>query len=84
MTRNPGSEVTKTRIMNVHCTDDCVIVCDLRDVGIPACDGRTENRIYNWSVSDTVGSYVIYFQPTPAGIVVARVLHGSRDHYSIL
>lgn len=30
MTRNPGSEVTKTRIMNVHCTDDCVIV-DLAD-----------------------------------------------------
>jgi hypothetical protein len=26
MTRNPGSEVTKTRIMNVHCTDDCVVV----------------------------------------------------------
>lgn len=34
--------------------------------------------------SFTVGSYVIYFQPTPAGMVVARVLHGSRDHYSIL
>jgi len=34
--------------------------------------------------SFSVGSYVIYFLPTPAGIVVARVLHGSRDHYSIL
>ncbi|MFM9195437.1 MAG: type II toxin-antitoxin system RelE/ParE family toxin [Planctomycetia bacterium] len=34
--------------------------------------------------SFSVGSYVIYFQSTPAGMVVARVLHGSRDHYSIL
>lgn len=34
--------------------------------------------------SFSVGRYVIYFQPTAAGIVVARVLHGSRDHYSIL
>ncbi len=33
--------------------------------------------------SFSVGSYVICFQPTPAGIVVARVLPGSRDHYSI-
>lgn len=34
--------------------------------------------------SFSVGSYVIYFLPTPGGIAVARVLHGSRDHRSIL
>lgn len=34
--------------------------------------------------SFSAGRYVIYFQPTAAGIVVARMLHGSRDHSSIL
>ena len=34
--------------------------------------------------SFSVGSYVIFFRPTNNGIVVARVLHGSRDHYSVL
>ncbi|MFM1904982.1 MAG: hypothetical protein RLZZ440_2882 [Planctomycetota bacterium] len=34
--------------------------------------------------SFSVGSYVIFFRPTTEGIVVARVLHGSRDHYSVL
>jgi toxin ParE1/3/4 len=34
--------------------------------------------------SFSVGSYVIFFQPTRDGILVARVLHGSRDHYSVL
>ena len=32
----------------------------------------------------SVGSYVIFFRPTNDGIEVARVLHGSRDHYSVL
>jgi toxin ParE1/3/4 len=34
--------------------------------------------------SFSVGSYVIFFRPAEVGIVVARVLHGSRDHYSVL
>jgi plasmid stabilization system protein ParE len=34
--------------------------------------------------SFSVGSYVIFFRPTTDGIMVARVLHGSRDHYSVL
>lgn len=44
---------------------------------------RTEFKTARYR-SFSVGSYVIYFQPTAAGMVVARVLHGSRDHYSIL
>jgi len=37
MTRNPGTEVTKTRIANVHCTDDCVVVAlaDGRTISVP-------------------------------------------------
>ena len=34
--------------------------------------------------SFSVGSYVIFFRPSEVGFVVARVLHGSRDHYSVL
>ena len=34
--------------------------------------------------SFSVGSYVIFFRQTTDGIMVARVLHGSRDHYSVL
>jgi toxin ParE1/3/4 len=34
--------------------------------------------------SFSVGSYVIFFKPLPDGVVVARVLHGSRDHHSLL
>ena len=26
-----------------------------------------------------VGNYIIYYKPEPDGIIVARVLHGSRD-----
>jgi len=26
-----------------------------------------------------VGSYVVFFRPAPAGIVLARVIHGARD-----
>jgi toxin ParE1/3/4 len=34
--------------------------------------------------SFSVGNYVIYFCPTPDGIRVARVLHGARDHHTLL
>jgi toxin ParE1/3/4 len=34
--------------------------------------------------SFSVGNYVIYFRPTADGIRVARVLHGARDHQSLL
>ena len=34
--------------------------------------------------SFSVGNYVIYFRPMPDGIRVARVLHGARDHHSLL
>lgn len=44
---------------------------------------RTEFRTGQFR-SFSVGSYVIYFRATAGGIAVARVLHGSRDHHSIL
>jgi len=31
-----------------------------------------------------VGSYVIYFRSVSDGILVARVLHGARDHNTLL
>ena len=34
--------------------------------------------------SFSVGNYVIYFCPAPDGICIARVLHGARDHHTLL
>jgi len=34
--------------------------------------------------SSVVGNYVIYYVPSEDGIIVARVLHGSRDHQALL
>jgi toxin ParE1/3/4 len=34
--------------------------------------------------SFSVGEYVIYFRPMLDGIRVARVLHGARDHHTLL
>ncbi|MCH8922236.1 MAG: type II toxin-antitoxin system RelE/ParE family toxin [Planctomycetes bacterium] len=34
--------------------------------------------------SFTVGNYVIFYRPISSGIQVARVLHGARDHRSLL
>jgi toxin ParE1/3/4 len=34
--------------------------------------------------SFSVDSYVIYFRPTQDGIRVARILHGARDHHTLL
>lgn len=34
--------------------------------------------------SFSVGNYVIYFCQAPDGIRIARVLHGARDHHSLL
>ncbi len=34
--------------------------------------------------SFSVGNYVIYFCPAPDGILIARVLHGARDHGALL
>jgi toxin ParE1/3/4 len=34
--------------------------------------------------SFSVSSYVIYFCPTADGIRVARILHGARDHQTLL
>jgi len=32
----------------------------------------------------SVGPYVLYFRPLDDGIIIARVLHGSRDHSQLL
>lgn len=34
--------------------------------------------------SFSVGNYVIYFQPTAAGVRIGRVLHGARDVRSVM
>ena len=34
--------------------------------------------------SFSVGNYVIYYRPVPDGILIARVLHGARDHNALL
>ncbi len=34
--------------------------------------------------SFSVGSYVIYFCPTSDGVRIARILHGARDHHTLL
>lgn len=34
--------------------------------------------------SSIAGNYVIYYLPTNDGIIVARILHGSRDHNALL
>ncbi len=34
--------------------------------------------------SFSVGNYVVYFCPVPDGILIARVLHGGRDHGALL
>lgn len=34
--------------------------------------------------SFSIGNYVLYFRPRENGIVIARVLHGSRDHSQLL
>ena len=34
--------------------------------------------------SFTVGNYVIYFRSIDNGVDIARVLHGARDHESLL
>jgi toxin ParE1/3/4 len=44
---------------------------------------RTEFKTGRYR-SFSVGNYVIYFCPVPEGIRVARVLHGARDHQSLL
>ena len=32
----------------------------------------------------SVGRYVVYFRPLDDGIMIARVLHGARDHRRLL
>ena len=34
--------------------------------------------------SFSIGNYVLYFRPVPDGIMVARILHGARDHSSLI
>ncbi len=34
--------------------------------------------------SFSIGAYVVYYRPLPDGIVIARVLHGARDHGRLL
>ena len=42
--------------------------------------GRLRNDIESGVRSFPVGAYVIYYRPNPrTGIVIARVIHGSRD-----
>jgi toxin ParE1/3/4 len=41
--------------------------------------GRARPDIADNVRSFPVGSFVIYYRATPAGVMIARVLHGSRD-----
>ena len=34
--------------------------------------------------SFSIGNYVIYYRPVEDGVLVARVLHGARDHDALL
>jgi toxin ParE1/3/4 len=53
--------------------DACRTLADNSDIGTPRDDLILNLRCFS------VGNYVIYFRPTPDGIDVVRVLHGSRD-----
>ena len=41
--------------------------------------GRVRDEIAPGILSWPVGSYVIFYRPDPQPLVIARVLHGSRD-----
>jgi len=41
--------------------------------------GRHRAEIAPGVLSWPVGSYVIFYRPNPRPVVIARVLHGSRD-----
>jgi len=66
MTRNLGSEATKTRITNVHCTDDCVVVdlADGRTISVPLAFyprllHATRHQRSNWQLAG--GGYGIHW-----------------------
>lgn len=41
--------------------------------------GRARDEIAPGIFSWPVGSYVVFYRPDPQPVVIARVLHGSRD-----
>lgn len=46
--------------------------------------GRSRDEIHPQVRSFPVGSYVIWYRPTPNGVEILRVLHGARDFRRIL
>ncbi|OHC74687.1 MAG: hypothetical protein A3G18_06880 [Rhodospirillales bacterium RIFCSPLOWO2_12_FULL_58_28] len=42
--------------------------------------GRDRSEIKEGLRSFPHGNYVVFYRPLPDGIVVLRVIHGSRDH----
>jgi toxin ParE1/3/4 len=46
--------------------------------------GRARPDIGDNVRSFPMGSFVIYYRATPSGVMIARVLHGSRDPQSVV
>ncbi len=41
--------------------------------------GRARSELHEGLRSFPVGSYVVFYSPTPEGVEIVRVLHGRRD-----
>jgi toxin ParE1/3/4 len=50
----------------------------------PLMGTRVSSRRYGEIRQYSHGNYVIYYRPIDDGIILLRVLHGSRDHRSLI
>ena len=87
VTRRPQAEVDILEIWD-YIADDSIVQADR---WVDALDeklalwatqpmmGRSRDELSIGIRSFAFGRYVVFFQPTPDGIDVVRILHGSRD-----
>ena len=88
MTRNTGSEATKTRITNVHCTDDCVVVdlADGRTISVPLAFyprllHATPHQRSNWQLAG--GGYGIHWPDIDEDLSAKGLLRGAAQASTI-
>jgi hypothetical protein len=82
MNRNLGSEATKTRITNVHCTDDCLVVAlaDGRTISVPLAFyprllHATPHQRSNWQLAG--GGYGIHWPDIDEDLSAEGLLRGA-------
>ena len=63
--------------------DSIVATCQMLAMQPEMGEIRTEFATGEYR-SFSLGSYVVYFRPTQGGVRIARILHGARDHHTLL